>query len=260
MTDHIDTAAERAKLEDLAGHTPGPWAGVNMVHADHGGPMTPEEIAEYVCNCVKLGDPNRFLFVSGKHDDGGDADICHTGNGPRGPANTRLIAAAPDLLATVHRLLDALDAERALTQRATDGWSKVQDAQIDALDRAEKAEAELVRLEHDISIAENHIAKDAETYTEQHLEIERLRDAIKNAEAERDQALARLAAAYAAADICALTPADAEAALQRVVDATWDNAIEAAARAQEVAYRRGVLGEKHADIIRALKRPEASHE
>ena len=105
-------AAARALIEPLTGYTPGPWVGVNMVHADHGGPMTPEEIAEYVCNCVKLGDPNRFLFVSGDHDDGSDADICHTGNGPRGPANTRLIAAAPDLRDMVATLADALEAER----------------------------------------------------------------------------------------------------------------------------------------------------
>ena len=83
----------------LAGATPGPWNGHNMVHADHGGPMTPDEIGEYVSNSVKVGSPDRFLFVSGKHDDGGYADICHTGNGPRGPHNTALIAAAPTIAA-----------------------------------------------------------------------------------------------------------------------------------------------------------------
>ena len=96
----------------------------------------------------------------------------------------------------------------------------------------------------------------------------------ERAEAERDQALARLAAAYEAADdvlgkhcfheghwarrdIRALTPSAAEAALQRVVDAAWNEAVEASARAQEAAYVRGVFGEKHPDHIRALKRPEA---
>lgn len=83
----------------LADATPGPWSGHNMVHADHGGPMTPDEIGEYVSNSVKVGSPDRFLFVSGKHDDGGYADICHTGNGPRGPHNTALIAAAPAITA-----------------------------------------------------------------------------------------------------------------------------------------------------------------
>lgn len=94
----------------LAAATPGPWSGHNMVHADHGGPMTPDEIGEYVSNSVKVGSPDRFLFVSGKHDDGGYADICHTGNGPRGPHNTALIAAAPAITAELiaaRRMIEA---------------------------------------------------------------------------------------------------------------------------------------------------------
>lgn len=57
-----------------------------------------------------------------------------------------------------------------------------------------------------------------------------------------------------------LTPADAEAALQRVVDAAWNDAIEAAARVQDIAHQEGAnaAGQHHA--ILALKRPEASHE
>lgn len=43
-----------------------------------------------------------------------------------------------DTLAT---LADAVEAERALTKRATDGWSAAQDAKIAALERAEKVEA-----------------------------------------------------------------------------------------------------------------------
>ncbi|WP_041527386.1 hypothetical protein [Paracoccus aminophilus] len=94
------------KLLDAA--TPGPWTGANMVHADRGDAMTPEEIGEYVCNSVRIGDPAHFLFVSGKHDDGGDADICHTGNGPRGPWNTALIALAPQLAAEVLALRELI--------------------------------------------------------------------------------------------------------------------------------------------------------
>ncbi len=86
---------------DREAGTPGPWSGHNMVHADGQRPMTAEEIGEYVMNSVKMGDPNRFLFVSGKHDDGGACDICHTGNGPRGPANTRRIARVPDMEAAL---------------------------------------------------------------------------------------------------------------------------------------------------------------
>ena len=78
---------------DAKNGTPGDWTGHNMTHED--GRMTPEEIGEYVCNAVKKGDPGKFLFVSGQHDDGGDCDICHTGNGPKGEANTRRIANVP---------------------------------------------------------------------------------------------------------------------------------------------------------------------
>ena len=34
----------------------------------------------------------------------------------------------------------------------------------------------------------------------------------------------------------------------------WNAAIEAAARAQEAAYRKGIFGEKHSDHIRTLKK------
>ncbi|MEO9648807.1 MAG: hypothetical protein ABJ360_22475 [Roseobacter sp.] len=79
------------KLLDAA--TKGDWTGHNMVHAE-GRPMTPEEIGEYVKNSVKMGAPDRFLFVSGTDSEGEDVDICHTGNGPSGEANTALITMA----------------------------------------------------------------------------------------------------------------------------------------------------------------------
>ena len=98
------------QLKDLlAKVTPGGWTGHNMVHSETGKQMTPEEIGEYVCRSVGMGDPSRFLFVSGKHDDGGDCDVCHTGNGPSGPFNTALIALAPTLAAEVVRLREALE-------------------------------------------------------------------------------------------------------------------------------------------------------
>ena len=99
------------------GTTPGPWSGHNMVHEDGGRQMTPEEIGEYVCNAVKMGDLTRFLFISGKHDDGGDCDVCHTGNGPRGPANTHFIAAARQLVPEAAAALAAKDAEIARLAR-----------------------------------------------------------------------------------------------------------------------------------------------
>ena len=80
----------RERLEALsAGATQGEWTALNMVHED-GRPMTPQELGEYVKNAVQMSDEERFLFVSGNQD-GKDVDICHVGNGPKGPANARLI-------------------------------------------------------------------------------------------------------------------------------------------------------------------------
>lgn len=84
-----------------AKHTPGPWTAFNMVHAERGDAMTPDEIGEYVANSVRKtiedgGATDRFLFVTAQADEG--PDICHVGNGPAGPANARLIASAPALL------------------------------------------------------------------------------------------------------------------------------------------------------------------
>lgn len=107
MTSKFNPKEARALVERLDGYTPGPWSGHNMVH-DEGRQMTPEELGEYVCNSVKMGDLSRFLFVSGKHDDGGDCDVCLTGNGPRGFANTALIAAAPDLRDHLAAALDEI--------------------------------------------------------------------------------------------------------------------------------------------------------
>lgn len=106
----MDNDALQRLLDEV---TPGPWAGFNMVHADQGRAMTPDEIGEYVCNSVKLGDPSRFLFVSGTQADGVDVDVCHTGNGPRGPANTALVALAPTLAAEVIALRAQLSQARA---------------------------------------------------------------------------------------------------------------------------------------------------
>ena len=108
------------QLKDLLDKvTPGGWTGHNMVHSETGKQMTPEEIGEYVCRSVGMGDHSRFLFVSGKHDDGDDCDICLTGNGPRGPFNTALIALAPTLAAEVVRLRGLLNnAKRILNREA----------------------------------------------------------------------------------------------------------------------------------------------
>lgn len=94
----------------MSKHTSGNWCVFNMVHADSGEAMTPEEIGEYVKNSVLKsiengGSPHRFLFVSTTDEDA--PDICLVGNGPNGPANAALIAAAP----IMHAILDELNGE-----------------------------------------------------------------------------------------------------------------------------------------------------
>jgi hypothetical protein len=90
-----------SELRAEGGYTPSNWKAFNMVHAERGDAMTPEEIGEYVANNVRKslefgGSAERFLFVSEGGED--SPDICHVGNGPRGPQHAALIAAAPDLL------------------------------------------------------------------------------------------------------------------------------------------------------------------
>ncbi len=81
-------------------HSKGPWKAAYITHADTGEPMTPAQIGEYVKNSViktaKASGHTRFLFVY-TEDELGTVDICHVGNGPKGPANAQLIAQAPDL-------------------------------------------------------------------------------------------------------------------------------------------------------------------
>lgn len=89
-------------------HTQGNWTVFNMVHAERGDAMTPEEIGEYVKNNVLKsiedgGSAERFLFISTGEENA--PDIALIGNGPNGPANAALIAAAPELLAALHDLV-----------------------------------------------------------------------------------------------------------------------------------------------------------
>lgn len=93
-----------------AGHTLGRWTAFNMVHAERGDALPPEEIGEYVEKGVRKtgengGSLERFLFISV---DGDGGDICLIGNGPEGPANARLIAAAPELLGALEYILPYL--------------------------------------------------------------------------------------------------------------------------------------------------------
>lgn len=105
-------------------HTKGEWKAFNMVHADHGGPMTPEEIGEYVKNSViksieNGGSAERFLFISTGEE--GAPDIALVGNGPRGPANARLIIKAPELYALAERIAALTPATRDYSPGIGDG-------------------------------------------------------------------------------------------------------------------------------------------
>ena len=70
--------------------------------------MTPDEIGEYVANSVRMSPETRFLFISGQND-GVDVDVCHVGNGPKGPWNAKLIAAAPELLEALENVAGFID-------------------------------------------------------------------------------------------------------------------------------------------------------
>lgn len=105
------TTSTEAVTALLEGVTEGPWGAHNMINQDTGKTMTPEEMGEYVCNSMKMGDLSRFLFISGKHDDGGDCDIAHIGNGPLGPHNARFISASRDLVPALVLERDELKAK-----------------------------------------------------------------------------------------------------------------------------------------------------
>lgn len=112
--------------------TPGPWLAFNMVNAD-GSAMNPDEIAAYVKGCVKNGDPSRFLFISRGGDS--DPDICHVGNGPDGPWNAQLIAAAPELLQALQEVV-------AISDRKHEAWDRAHAAIAKALNTDTKGAPE----------------------------------------------------------------------------------------------------------------------
>jgi len=94
----------------MSEHTPGPWVVFRMVHDETQEPLTPEQVGEYVVNSIKKSaeesGTNDFLFVATVDKDG--PDICHVGNGPRGPINAALIAKAPDMQATIQSQADKI--------------------------------------------------------------------------------------------------------------------------------------------------------
>ena len=73
--------------------TQGEWTACRMTHADRGDDLTPDELGEYVKNCVAVSGKRPFLFIS-VNVDGVSVDMCHMGNGPNGPNNAAFIQAA----------------------------------------------------------------------------------------------------------------------------------------------------------------------
>lgn len=115
-------------MSDEIKHTPGPWHPMILDR-----PLA--EIPAYVAECIEQSGGKDFYFVAG-FDEVGQCDISHVGNGPRGKANARLIAAAPDLLEAL-KDLDGLarkdDVNPDEYPRWWPAWEKVRAA----IDKAE---------------------------------------------------------------------------------------------------------------------------
>lgn len=84
-------------------HTPGPWKLMRLESEQH------EEIAAYQARCTAKGEGPFFIVLCEKPN--GPADVAHTGNGPTSGWNGALIAAAPELLQELRRLLAAVEAD-----------------------------------------------------------------------------------------------------------------------------------------------------
>lgn len=89
--------------------TPGPWSAARMTV--HGSLPNREQLIEYITRTVDAGlaeGRTDFYFVWCTKEDG-DADVCHTGNGPTSLANAHLIAAAPEMYSILKRVLSYAD-------------------------------------------------------------------------------------------------------------------------------------------------------
>lgn len=83
----------------MSAHTPGPWTPFIL--------DTPlDAIPAYVRACIEASPADEFYFISASRADGVPVDVCHVGNGPTREANARLIAAAPELLEALRKVLD----------------------------------------------------------------------------------------------------------------------------------------------------------
>jgi len=112
--------------------TPRPWLGANMIHAERGDQMTPEEIGEYVAGCIRksreLGGSDQFLFITTEEE--GGPDICHVGNGPKGPFNTALIVHAVNSVEALEARVKALEGAASRLVAAFDQMKMTQAERI----------------------------------------------------------------------------------------------------------------------------------
>lgn len=96
--------------------TPGPWSVFSMVDSA-GNPLTADGFAGYARatfeKSLSESGSSRFLFVSAVNADNADVDVCWVGNGPLGPRNARVIAAAPEMAGFIERLLREMDVQVA---------------------------------------------------------------------------------------------------------------------------------------------------
>ena len=124
MTDQLDTKAIRAQMEALTGFTAGPWR-------DEDGVIQSQTTVWQ--NGVKQVGWDYATIRAEVTDDWDQA------------ANARLIAAAPDMHATILALCDALDDAKAEIERLTkerqafegmakDNYARLQKAEADALE------------------------------------------------------------------------------------------------------------------------------
>lgn len=122
--------------------TKGPWKAFNMIHAETGERMTPDEVGEYVANAMRQRpECDDFLFISAEKADG-EYDVCHVGNGADGPFNAALISAAPDLYAALDEATKDLVAAQVNARRAAKrdaAWEGVAELIQPSIDRARAA-------------------------------------------------------------------------------------------------------------------------
>lgn len=77
------------------------------------------DVPAYVEKCIDASPGQDFYFVLGQHPEGGEADICHVGNGPSAEALATYIASANP--SVILALLECVDALKDMLSEVEDG-------------------------------------------------------------------------------------------------------------------------------------------